>query len=316
MSAISITRPGLLTTVQDLGRWGWQAAGVPVSGVMDRQSSRIANALVGNAPGAALLEITLAGPQIEFHDDRLIAVAGATFAMDLDGTAVTVNEVIRVRSGSRLTFGERKAGARAYFAISGGIETADVLGSRSTHLGSAMGGFDGRALKAGDRLPLGHAAPARERVRTILDQVFLTSESNSSKARVRVVSGPESDRFEKHALMEFQSAPYRVGNQSNRMGFRLEGPAVAGPSDIVSDITTMGTLQVPSSGQPILLMADRQTTGGYPRIAHVITADLPKVAQLAPGDEMTFTVCTHAEAHDALVQSERQLRALEARPVE
>ena len=292
---VRVRRAGLLTTVQDLGRWGYQAMGVPVAGPMDPYSHRLANALVGNDEEAATLEVTLTGPELEFTDDRHVVVTGAEF----EGLS---NGVRHVRAGDRLVFGPRIRGARAYVAISGGIDTPSLLGSRATHTPSVMGGFEGRALKAGDELPLGRRVGPPKGVRDV-------PTTSTGRATLRVIPGPQLDKFAPHALEALVSAPYRVAPDSNRMGYRLEGPVLEHltGADIISDATPLGALQVPASGQPILLMADRQTTGGYAKIATLISADVSVAGQLAPGDEVRFAVCSQADALSALIAQERQL---------
>jgi antagonist of KipI len=309
-SAISVIKPGMLTTVQDAGRWGFQSRGVPVAGPMDPVSHRLANALVGNARSAALLEITLIGPELEFEDERLVAIAGADYDLTLDGRPVPPRAPFTVSAGSRLRFGMRRLGARAYLAVSGGLTVPPVLGSRSTHLVSAMGGISGRALIAGDRLPLGDSALAHG---TALAPQGAIVALPDRQATIRVLPGPQVDYFAPDALDILESASYIVGRNSDRMGFRLVGPSLAHArgADILSDATPLGVLQVPASGQPILLMADRQTTGGYPKLATVISADLAIAGQLAPDDAIAFVVCTHADAVKALIAQERVLMALE-----
>jgi antagonist of KipI len=311
IAELQVIRPGALTTVQDLGRWGAQAEGVPVAGPMDPMSHRIANALVGNGASAASLEVTLIGPEIEFHDDRTVAVAGAAFDLTVDGSPVP-GARFAVRSGSRLRFGRRIRGSRAYLAVSGGIDVPLVLGSRATHLVSRMGGLGGRALAAGDRVPLGVEPTGRGRhLSRALDVPF---EIPEGETRVRVLPGPQLDRFVDEALDVLQSAKYEIEHDSDRMGFRLQGPTLSHRygADIISDATPVGALQVPESGQPLLLMADRQTTGGYPKIATVITADLGMAGQLGPGDSILFAVCSRRDAVAALIGKERALMALEA----
>ena len=311
MSELLVLKPGLLTTVQDRGRWGWQASGVPVAGPMDPWAHRLANALAGNDPDAATLETTLLGPEVEFEDARVVAVAGAEFELLVDGERVPTHAAFRVAAGSTLRFGHRALGARAYLAVSGGITVPPVLGSRATHITSAMGGVGGRAIRIGDRLPLGEPSSGRKPPVAIARVPTLAVPDGH--ADVRVMAGPQEDAFTADALDRLQSAPYTIGRASDRMGYRLEGPAVAHArgGDIISEATAMGTLQVPASGQPILLMADRQTTGGYPKIATVITADLGLAGQLAPGDQISFVVCSLREAIAALVARERALMAVE-----
>jgi KipI family sensor histidine kinase inhibitor len=316
-SHINVIKPGLMTTIQDRGRYGMQAYGVPAAGPMDPQSHRLANALLANPADAAVLEVTLVGPELEFEDERVVAVAGASFALLVDDQRRSADTPFVVPRGARLRFGERLAGARAYLAVEGGIDVAPVLGSRSTHLASGMGGMHGRAVATGDRLPLGprHSADRgrrggrRSAPTTPLPAV---DAGGRGRARLRVLPGPDDDRFAARALGTLESSIYVVGSDSDRMGFRLAGGALqhSAGADIISEATPPGAVQVPASGQPVLLMADRQTTGGYPIIATVITADLPAAGQLAPGDTVTFAICTAREALAALIAQERAIMAI------
>ena len=274
---------------------------------MDAFSHRLANALVANPRTAATLEVAMLGPEIDFEDERVIAIAGAQFVVTVDGQTVPHARPFVVAPGGRLRFGERLQGARAYVAIEGGIEVPSVLGSRSTHLFTAMGGWNGRSLVQGDRLPLG------ARMSAPLPRYRPSSQAQDAEAVARFVAGPDEAWFADDALDILQSGPYIVDIDSDRMGFRLTGPklTLARGADITSDVTPVGTLQVPGSAQPILLMADRQTTGGYPRIGVVITADLTIAAQVAPGETLAFRQCTHAAAVAALIAQERRLLAVE-----
>lgn len=316
---VRVRKAGLLTTVQDRGRWGYQARGVSVAGAMDSYSHRLANVLAGNDEDAATLEVTVAGPELEFTDDRRVAVTGAEFEMSIGGRLVALNAPVRVSAGERLVFGRRVRGARAYIAIAGGIETPPVLGSRATHVPSGMGGLDGRALKAGDELPLGPPEGGPYRSGAIgggsIGRVRLQADRMQGPTIVRVLSGPQLDRFAAHALDALQSAPYRIETDSNRMGYRLAGPRLehAGDVQVTSDATPLGVLQVPASCQPILLMADRQTTGGYAKIATVISADISLAAQLGPGDEIRFVQCSPRDALAALIAQEQGLMAMAGR---
>jgi len=312
MPSVYVVKPGLLTTVQDRGRWGSQSLGVSVSGPMDSYSHRLANAIAGNDAGAATLEVTLSGPELEFDDTRTVAVTGAEFELSVDGRPVAMRSALDVSAGSVLRFGRRVRGTRAYVAISGGITTPRALGSRSTHLPSALGGLDGRALRAGDRLPLGEPLQSPRPVRR--SQPVESSSTwtlPDGRATLRVLPGPQLDRFVRTAWDVLQSAPYVVANDSNRIGYRLVGPSLETPGklDLISDATPLGVLQVPPSGQPILLMADRQTTGGYPKIAAVISADVSVAGQLGPGDTVRFVACSTREALSALIAQERSLMA-------
>lgn len=303
---LTVVKPGLLTTVQDLGRWSHQAEGVPVAGPMDVFSHRLANHLVGNAPEAATLEVTLIGPEITIDAETMLAVAGADFDLTCDGAAVGVGATFAARPGQTLRFGRRRLGARAYLAVAGGgVLTDPVLGSRSTHLVSHMGGLAGRALAAGDELPVAPratSAPNRARGLTL---------PTGGRARLRVLPGPQEDWFTDETWRALTTVSFRISPRSNRMGYRLEGPPLvrARTTELISEPMAIGAIQVPAAGEPILLMADHQTTGGYPRIGHVVSADLCLAGQLAPGDFIAFERCTHAEAVAALIARERELMA-------
>ncbi len=310
LGAVEVIRPGLLTTVQDLGRFGHQALGVPVSGPMDRFSHRLANQLVGNDANAATLEVTLIGPELLFATASVVAIAGAVFDVSCDGRAVPMGESFAMLPGQRLRFGRVVQGARAYIGIAGGVLTPRVLGSRATHLVSRMGGIGGRALLAGDRLPV-LAEPDRRPHRKAPGLTLPTG----GRARLRVVPGPQDHWFQREALETMASVSFRVSPRSNRMGYRLEGPPLlrASAAELISEPVGMGAIQVPGAGEPILLMADRQTAGGYPKIGHVISADLPLAGQLAPGDFIEFILCERKEAVAALIARERQLLRSAAR---
>lgn len=295
-AALRVIKPGMLTTVQDLGRRGYQGLGVPVSGPMDAYSHRLANQLLGNDPMAAALEITLLGPELAAEGDLTCAIAGAEIALTVDGAVMPFNQPFRVPSGARVRLGARGKGTRTTLAVRGGFDLPVTLGSRATHLVSRMGPFGGRALRAGDVLPVGHSPVSttvtRGRPLPLPD----------GGARLRVVPAVHRERFTDEAWGLLVHAQFTVSPQSNRMGYRLDGPVLGHVrgADILSEATPIGVIQVPSSGQPILLMAERQTTGGYATIANVITADLPLAGQLAPGEWMAFDPVTHAQATAAL----------------
>jgi biotin-dependent carboxylase-like uncharacterized protein len=293
----------MLTTVQDLGRWGHQHLGVPVAGPMDWYSHRLANAIVGNPEDAAALEITLVGPELVADVETVCAITGAEFEVTAGNRRVRSSEPFVLASGERLRFGHRVAGTRATLAVGGGFTVPPVLGSRSTSLTSRLGPFGGRALKAGDVLPVGRSGGIRPR------HPGRPMVPSRGGARVRVVLGPHENHFTEGGRRVFELARYVVTPDSNRMGYRLEGTRLeyAQRQDLLSDATPVGSLQVPPSGCPILLMADRQTTGGYPRIATVITADLPVAGQLGPGDWIEFDVCSRFSAIDALRRREAAL---------
>ena len=309
MAGVVVAKAGMLTTVQDRGRWGLQGSGVPVGGPMDAVSHRVANRLLGNDAEAATLEITLIGPELIFEEAAVVAVCGAEFPLRVDGAPAPMWGPIEVRAGARMTFGPRVHGARAYCAIAGGFECEPVFGSRATSLVARMGPFGGRALAAGDRLPLASGRPtAIEELpeTTLKGRVTALVPLPQGGARLRVMWGPQEHLFTDAARETLTSSRYVVTPQSNRMGYRLDGPRLAhrDSADILSDATPLGTLQVPGSGQPILLMADRQTAGGYPKIATVISADLALAGQLAPGDWVAFAACDRRTALAALRDQE------------
>jgi antagonist of KipI len=329
MAALTIVKPGMLTTVQDLGRWGFQASGVPVAGPMDALSHRLANRAVGNNDAEATLEVTLIGPEVVFEEEAIAAVCGARFALTLDDHPVEIGRAFEARAGSRLRFDARSSGARAYLAVAGGLAVQPVFGSRATSLASGMGPLGGRALAAGDRVPIADDRPRRlaevnaqcrmpnaQSADSVTQTLWAVGIGHwalpSGGARLRVMWGPQEHSFTDAARETLTSARYAITPQSNRMGYRLQGPSLRHRSsaDILSDATPIGTLQVPASGQPILLMADRQTAGGYPKIATVITADLPLAGQLAPGDWIEFAPCTRDEAIAALRDQEARLSGL------
>jgi antagonist of KipI len=302
--ALLIVKPGLLTTVQDLGRYGHQATGVPVAGPMDVFSHRVANQLVGNQTDAATLEVTLLGPEMISEGDTTMAIAGALFEVTCDDRPIAIGSSFHVTRGQRIRFGRIVQGARAYVAVAGGIQTDPILGSRATHLVSRMGGFNGRALATGDRVPIVDdptPRPQRKSAGLVLP--------SKGRALLRVMPGPQADWFEADALKTIAGVSFRISPQSNRMGYRLQGPPLVRTHDreLISEPLGIGAIQVPTAGEPILLMADRQTAGGYPKIGYVISADLPLAGQLAPGDFIEFHLCSQQEAVAALIARERQL---------
>ena len=301
---IRVLRAGVLVTVQDLGRPGMQHLAIVPGGAIDRPSHRIANALVGNFDDAATLEIALAGPELAFDADTLVALHGARFEAQLDGAPLPLSRPVLVRAGARLRIGRAVEGAFAYLAVAGGIDVAPVLGSRSTYLPAAFGGLRGRTLVPGSELPLTAAAAALAETRFArLSQRGRSKTIGPDRAAsvpwsappvtlpateplvIRAVDGVHAELFDKVARRAFFSERWSVAPESNRMGYRLTGPALglATAREIVSQAVGFGTVQVPAGGQPIVLMADRQTTGGYPRIAEVIAADVAPLAQAAPG---------------------------------
>lgn len=311
MSRVKVVAPGLLTTVQDGGRPGFQQSGIGVSGVMDRYSQRCANLLVGNAPDEAVLEATLLGPTLEFRGESVIAVTGGMTQPQLNGKPMAMWQSVRVKQGDILSFVMLQKGCRLYFAFAGGIDIPVAMGSKSTNLKARIGGLDGRALRKGDELKLNAAGVDVSKLPLCrLPQEFVPE--LCSELELRVVLGPQDDAFTRQGLDTFLSSIYTVTQDSDRMGSRLEGKAIAHRqgSDIISDGIVMGAVQVPGNGQPIILLADRQTTGGYTKIATVITADLPKLGQARPGDQIRFREISVQEAQSYLNAMERQFAAM------
>ncbi|WP_235920540.1 5-oxoprolinase subunit C family protein [Heliomicrobium gestii] len=291
-----------------MGRYGHQALGMPVAGAMDIFSLQAANLLAGNNLVDAALEITLVGPQLRFLSTAVIAVTGGDLSPALDGNPLPLWENVLVEAGSLLTFGAPRCGCRAYLAVDGGWDIEPVLGSRSTYLRGQIGGYQGRALKAGDILKRRQGKGFRQIGHRVLPVEWIPR--YSSDVTVRAIAGPQADAFSVAAQKRFYSADYRVSRLSDRMGYRLEGPPVQSSlkQEMISDATAVGSVQVPPDGQPIVLMADRQTTGGYPKIATVITADIPLLAQAQAGHRVRFVPATLNEARAALRQQAEILR--------
>ncbi|MDD6615845.1 MAG: biotin-dependent carboxyltransferase family protein [Lachnospiraceae bacterium] len=285
--SLKVLVPGALTTVQDLGRYGYQQSGMPCSGVMDQDAFRTANELLGNSPDAAVLEHTLFGGGYQFTSDTIIALTGADMAPTLNGAPCPMYRPVAAASGSVLMLGMAKSGCRTYLAAAGGIDVPVVLGSRSTNLKCRIGGYQGRVLQAGDILLTGESSVSYDEIadRTAEPPLF------SSEITVRVIEGPQADYFTEKGLQTFYQETYTVSEQSDRMGCRMDGPAIESirGTDIISDGIVFGSIQVTSAGQPIILMADRQTTGGYAKIATVYSRDLPLLAQCKPGDKVHFS---------------------------
>jgi antagonist of KipI len=311
MDAFEVVEPGLLITVQDRGRSGYQKYGVPVSGAVDDTALRLGNRLVGNPPDAAGLEMTAVGATLRFCGEHVVALTGAETAAELDSARVPSATSFRVRAGQVLAVGPCLRGLRCYLAIAGGIDVPVLLGSRATNLVARFGGFHGRGLAAGDVLAAGPAAaPAEELAgRTLPPRWRARFEPCLT---LRVVLGPQADAFPAEGVESFLASTYRVTPQTDRMGCRLDGPAIAhrGAADILSDWIPPGAVQVPGNGKPIVLLADRQTTGGYTKIASVIAPDLARLAQCRPEDSVRFEAVTPEAAGAIVRQFEAALAAL------
>ncbi|MGI4861751.1 MAG: biotin-dependent carboxyltransferase family protein [Janthinobacterium lividum] len=319
--AMHVAKPGLLSTVQDIGRYGYQRLGVPVNGVMDEWSHRIANTLVGNGPDAASLESTLVGPAVWFDRDVLIALTGADMQASIDYVPAPRQRALLVRRGAMLRFGSCVKGARGYLAVRGGFAVEPVLASRSTFVRGGFGGVEGRALQTGDRVALGsadigypilHAALQRGTAPFVAGPALDVAPHPALLSALRFTRGPQWPDFTRAAQRCFTRELYRIHARSDRMGYRLEGPALQlrAAREMISEPVDFGTVQIPPDGQPIVLMADRQGAGGYPKIAHVISTDLPALAQALPGARVGFDEVDHAAAERAYLDNEDALAAL------
>lgn len=309
MSGILVQAPGLFTTVQDLGREGYGPLGVSPSGGADPVSLRIGNRLVGNPESAAALEMTLTGGAFTFEAAALIALTGADFGASIDSVSLPMWCSIEVQPGQTVALGPSRSGARAYLCIQGGIAVEPFLGSASTHVLSGLGGFDGRALRKGDRLELGAANPLF-RKRTLAPKMLERLEPRNI---IRVTGGPQGDWFANSAWRTFCDGAFRVSEQSNRMGIRLEGPPIPLESsrEMITEGVSLGAVQAPPSGQPIILFVDQQTTGGYPKIANVISADVHSLGQLRPRDVIRFERIEMSAARSLLLEQEALLASKE-----
>lgn len=308
---IQVLRPGLFTTIQDLGRYGFQRFGVSVSGAMDRWALRVGNRLLGNPDQAAGLEITLQGPELFFEQTLTIAITGADLSPTRNSAALPMWTVVAMPAGSRLQFGMRRQGARAYLAIAGGFDGPLILGSRSTHVRSRMGSLGGRALMKGDRLEVGAGFTASAQY--VGRALPLSHRPQYPRSPgVRIIPGPHVDRFTQEALQVLTESPYRVTSESDRMGYRLCGAELRHRTsvELVSNTVTFGAIQVPADGQPILLMADCQTTGGYATLATMIASDHSQAAQLCPGDSLSFVLTTQHKASDLFRSNHAELNRL------
>jgi antagonist of KipI len=309
MSALIVEAPGLFTTVQDLGREGFGPMGVSASGAADPVSLRIGNLLAGNPEGTAALEMTLLGGTFRFERATAIAVTGADFGPLLDGVALPMWTSIEIREGQTVKFGPSRSGARAYLCVQGGIAVEPFLGSASTHVLSGLGGFEGRALRKGDRVEVG-AANSLFRKRSLSAKAL---ESLGPRKVIRITDGPQSDWFAESSWKTLCANAFRVSEQSNRMGIRLEGPPISLDTsrEMITEGISLGAIQVTPSGQPIILFVEQQTTGGYPKIANVISADLHSLGQLRPRDEIRFERIEMSEARSLLIQQEALLASKE-----
>ncbi len=309
MQKMTILSPGPLSTVQDLGRFGYMNTGFSPGGAMDTYSMRLANILVSNAPEDGVIEMTMMGMTVSFSCTAVIALAGADMQPLLNDTPIPMYKAVEVQAGDVLSMGMAKSGMRAYLAVAGGFDLPLVMGSMSTNLKCGLGGFEGRKLRAGDEIPL------RQNVRLvdIGSRHIIPENDYPDGVGIRVLLGPQDDYFTEKGIRTFLESTYVVTDKSDRMGVRLDGEKIENKNgvDIISDGIATGSVQIPASGTPIIMMADRQTTGGYAKIATVISADLPKMAQARPGTRIRFTAISEKESVLLKKQQERKLSALQ-----
>jgi biotin-dependent carboxylase-like uncharacterized protein len=312
-----VIKPGMLSSFQDAGRHGHQPLGISVVGAMDQRAHRLANILVGNDAQTASLEITLTGPTLKFKEPCCIALSGADLSATLNGQTVALNRPLIVRPQDELAFGARKHGTRCYLAVHGGFALTPVLGSTSTYLRSHFGGWHGRALQKGDEIafarPLKNKSLEAVAMELWAIKIYLPAAiADSSRQRIRLIKSALWNEFTPESCVALLTETFRVSPDSERMGYRLTGTPLlmSKPRQLLSEATTFGTIQVPAGGQPIILMADRQTTGGYPKMAYVATVDLPLLAQRAPGDALKFEAITLERAQELDAARERAWQAL------
>jgi biotin-dependent carboxylase-like uncharacterized protein len=294
--SIQIISPGALTTIQDYGRIGYGEIGFSPSGAVDTDAMETANCLVGNEMGEAVFECTLFGPTIHFTKDNVIAVTGADMMPKVNDKEISMNTAVVVKAGEDLVLAFAVKGCRSYIAFSGGLQIEDCYGSKSTNLKCEIGGFKGRALKANDEILF---AEPKSILPDMEKRTYKQSEIDRSPKIVRVVMGPQDDYFTSEGIHIFETGSYKLTNDSNRMACKLSGPVIAckQATDIISDGISLGSIQVSSNGQPMVMLSDRQTTGGYAKIGTVISTDIPIIAQCKPGDEIRFQRITLKEAH-------------------
>jgi antagonist of KipI len=302
-NSFDVVQPGPMTLIQDRGRYGFQQLGVSVGGAVDIDSLDLGNKLVGNEQSAAVLEILLGGLDIEFARRTIFALTGANANATLDGVPLAANISYVAHAKSRLVLGMVNGGLRAYLAIDGGVNSPEILGSRSTHIASKIGGVEGRSLAVDDVLNIGDSISSNASGLVLPEYKPESSSTDPQNLTVSVVLGPQDDEFSKTGVDAFLNSTYTVTDQSNRQGLRLDGPEIeskSGRYDIVSDAVVNGSIQIPGDAKPIILLADRQTTGGYAKIATVATVDLPKLGQASPGARINFSAISVEESQKLL----------------
>ncbi|MGE1063390.1 biotin-dependent carboxyltransferase family protein [Megasphaera paucivorans] len=319
--SIFVLRPGMLSTLQDRGRQGYQKYGVLVSGAMDEEALRLGNILVGNEQSEAALEITMMGPVLKFSENLLIALTGADLQPTVNDTVIPMWRPVLIKAGSVLRFGRPVQGCRTYLCVSGGYNVPSVMGSKSTYLRAGFGGFKGRAVQTGDVLELGEISSLGRRITHSLEDagVYKTSRWYIQPAYrlncengqpIRITKGLQYKYFSETAKHHLVSKDFRITIHADRMGYRLDGCKLelANPLEMISEAAVQGTIQVPADGNPIILMSDRQSVAGYPKIAQVSMADMSRLAQCKPGEKLRFSLITSQQAEGLLLQREQYIK--------
>lgn len=320
--SITVLNPGLLTTVQDLGRRGYQKYGVIVSGAMDTYAMRISNIIIGNKENEGVLEITMVGPSLKLKKGTLFSITGADIVPTINNKQVPMGRPIYLKEDCILEFSGCKSGCRSYLAVAGGIDVPFVMDSKSTYLRAQLGGFQGRALQKNDVLNIGSKSDLSLKIIKILEKTknkddFVSTNwyvknygiKHSEKAVIRVFEDRQFNKISEESIDEFFSSEFNIDTKSDRMGYRLSGPKIKFKEkfEMISEEVSAGTIQVPPDGNPIILLADRQTAGGYPKIAHVAFVDIQKIVQLKPNDKLTFKKITLKEAEKLYFQREKYI---------
>ena len=310
----TVEQPGALTTIQDEGRFGYQASGVSPAGPMDHKAYHLANILVGNKMTAAGLEVTLTGPTLRFNKETVIAVTGADITPKLNGKDLPMYTAAHVSAGDVLSFGARKNGCRAYIAFAGGIDEPKVMGSCATDIKNSLGGYNGRALKCGDEIALADIDIAKVNTAPVVSSEIFKERYDENEIVLRVITGPQDDRFTRKGIRDFFNFPATVTEKSDRQGIRLECDPLELVTDanIISDGISLGAIQVANDGKPIILLADRQSVGGYAKIGNVIYEDIPKLAQVLPGCRIRFVQVSAELAEELYIRHITMMKKLEA----
>ena len=321
---ITVMKSGLQDTIQDAGRTGYQKFGVVVGGAMDSFSHRVANLLVGNEGPEATVEMSLVGPRLLFEQDAVISICGGNLQPEIADIPVPMWKPVFIRKGSELVFGAAVAGSRAYLAVAGGIDVPVIMNSRSTYVKAKIGGLEGRALRKGDVLPIANStgipASIKQRLKTQEAsfrapdwQIATTLLPNlSNRYVIRVMRGKQYDLFDEQSQNDFWNKSFTVSSLSDRMGYRINGPSLTlkKQTEMISEAVTYGSIQVPADGNPIILAADRQTTGGYPKIGQISSINFTKLAQAKAGDQLTFNEVTITESQKLMAMQEMNLKKL------